>query len=59
MALSSTRSSWHLSPERQRRLSRKSSDRVVYRNGATNAARKVRGTIEGSINVDIYSVTTN
>ena len=44
---------------RQRRLSRKSSDRVVYRNGATNAARKVRGTIEGSINVDIYSVTTN
>jgi len=38
---------------------RKSSDRVVYRNVATNDARKFRGTIERSINVDFYSVTTN
>jgi hypothetical protein len=31
---------------------RKSSDRDFYRNAATNDARKVRGTIERSINVD-------
>ena len=31
---------------------RKSSDRVVYQNAATSDARKVRGTIERSINVD-------
>jgi hypothetical protein len=31
---------------------RKSSDRVAHRNAATNDARNVRGTIEGSINVD-------
>jgi hypothetical protein len=33
-------------------VSRKSSDRVVYRNAATNDARKVRSTIEGPVNVD-------
>ena len=38
--------------ERRSRLLRKSSDRAVHRNAATNDARKLRGTIEGSINVD-------
>ena len=42
----------HLSLGRPSRLLRKSSDRDVYRNAATHDARKVRGPIEGSINVD-------
>jgi hypothetical protein len=36
----------------ERRLSRKSSDRAFCRNAATNDARKVRGTIQGSVNAD-------
>jgi len=37
----------------KRRLSRKSTDRVVYiEEAASNDARKLRGTIEGSVNVE-------
>jgi len=41
------------------RLSRKFTDRVVYIEECRNDARKLRGTIEGSVNVDLYSITTN
>ena len=43
----------------ERRLLRKSSDRDVYRNAATNGACKLRGTIERSINVGLLQHHTN
>jgi hypothetical protein len=39
-------------PNAQSRLSRNSIDRVVNTNAATNYARKLRGTLKGSLNVE-------